>query len=408
MNKSEYPDQPWMWRDDWAKSSIRDSNRSKTIGLWIFAILWNAISFPMAWHMRTEISREDFTMVFLYLFPLIGIFIFIAAVVQTVRSLRFGTSVCHLERVPIVPGRAFRGDVEVKTDVVPADGYRLRIMLVRITTPRTGRKRSSTERLVWDSEIFVDSGTTLRSPMGTRIPFHFATPPDSHPTDETDLYDRHVWRMNVSADLPGVDYAAQFELPVFQTGERADGSEFAAFEERHRAQARRHRIAPNSGVEITPLPAGGEEFRIRAAKSTAAVIGNLTFLVALNAAVVASIRFHGPWLLSAVLVAIDVLFLLAAVNYFFGQSTVEVGRNGLRVRKSWLGYAPEPESYEEPAIDSVEGTTAGAEGKAFGVTLKLRDGNKKILATSLRDRESADAVAARMMTALGRAGRVDS
>ena len=198
--KAEYPDKPWMWRDDWANSAIRDSNKLATIGLWVFTVIWNALSFPIAWFARPQISGEKLMVLIVYAFPLAGVILLLTAIYRTLRSAKFGTSLCHLERVPIVPGRMFRGDIEMKTDVAPANGYRLRVLSIRSVTTRTGKNRSTSERLLWDSEIVVDSTAAMRSPMGTRVPFQFATPPDSHPTDDQDFYDRYLWRLTASAE----------------------------------------------------------------------------------------------------------------------------------------------------------------------------------------------------------------
>ena len=400
--QAEHPDQPWMWREDWATSAIRDSSKATTIGLWVFTLFWNAIAFPVAWIARPQMSGEPAALI-VYLFPLVGIILLISAVYQTLRSAKFGTSICHLERVPIAPGRMFRGDIELKTDVAPADGYRLRILLINAVTNRTGKKRSTTERLIWDSEIVVDSTAAMRSPMGTRIPFQFATPPDSHPTDDQDFYNRYLWRLSASAELPGVDYAAQFDLPVFQTGQKADGSEFEAFEQRHRVEAARHPVRPASGVEITKLTGGGEQFRIHAKLTFGQAFRSLLFPAVWNAAIVAMIHFQAPWGFPAVFIAIDLLLLVASVDYFLGRSTVEVDGSGVRVRKQWLGMGANEKSYAPDAIAAIDGTSAGANSKSFGVTLKLRDGDTRLLGANLPDRESADSVAAKMMADLGRA-----
>ncbi|HSP15915.1 MAG TPA: hypothetical protein VLV78_14310 [Thermoanaerobaculia bacterium] len=401
--KAANPDKPWMWREDWANRAIRDSTKGKMIGLWIFAIVWNALSFPIAWMMKPEVSRENLMPLLIFLFPAVGVILLISAIYQTMRSARFGTSICHLDRVPIVPGRMFRGDLELKTDAVPAAGYRLRIASINSVTTRSGKNRSTTEHLLWDSEIVVDASAAMRSPMGTRVPFQFATPPDSQPTDDADTYNRFLWRFTASAELPGVDYGAQFDLPVFRAGEAVDGSEFAAFQERHRVEAARQPVATTSGVEIKRLPGGGEEFQIRASKTIGGVIGGLVLLLVWNAAIAAMIHFGAPWGIPLVFIVIDLLLIVSAIDYFFGRSTIEVDASGVRVRKQWLGMGSRETSYETASIKSIDGTTAGVNSLSFGVTLELQDGSKKLLGTNLPSRESADTVAAKMMADLGRA-----
>src|SRR5450755_2281075 len=70
--KAEYPDKPWMWREDWAKSAIRDSSRATTIGLWVFTLIWNAIAIPVTLNARPGISENPLALI-LYIFPLVGV-----------------------------------------------------------------------------------------------------------------------------------------------------------------------------------------------------------------------------------------------------------------------------------------------------------------------------------------------
>ena len=238
--------------------------------------------------------------------------------------------------------------------------------------------------------------------MGTRVPFVFVTPPDAHTTDESDQYERFFWKLTASAEFPGVDYAAQFQIPVFQTGEEVDGSEFAAFEQRHRAEAARHTVGASSGVAIAALPGGGEEFRIHARKTIGGTIKSLLALAIWNAAIVAMIYFEAPWIFSAVFIAIDLVLILASVDYFLGRSTIAVDANGVRVRRQWLG-AGSTKTYEASTITSIDGMTTSETSASFGVTLKLSDGSTQSLAAYLPDRESANVVAAKMMADLGRA-----
>ena len=401
--KAQYPDQPWMWREDWANRAIRDSNKGAAIGIWLFAIVWNAISFPIAWKVTPELSRDNLMPLFVYLFPLVGVILLITAIYLTFRAAKFGTSLCHLDRIPVVPGRAFRGDIEVKTDGTPANGYRLRLALINAVTSGSGKNRSTHENLLWDTETLVESSALMRSPMGTRVPFQFAIPPDSHPCDDTVSDNRFFWRLTAAADLPGVDYNAQFELPVYATGEVVDGSEFAAFEQRHRSQALRQQVAPTTGVEITRLPAGGEQFRIHAKKTVGGVIGGLLFLAIWNGAIAAMIHFGAPWGVPFVFILLDLLFIASMIDYFFGRSTIEVDATGVRVRKQWLGWSPGIRTYEPASVVSIDGVSIGANSKYYGITLKLNDARDVSLGSNIPDRESADAVAAKMMADLGRA-----
>ena len=51
------------------------------------------------------------------------------------------------------------------------------------------------------------------------IPVLFQIPYECRPTDERDLDNMLIWRLEVTAKTPGIDYRAEFEVPVFKTSE---------------------------------------------------------------------------------------------------------------------------------------------------------------------------------------------
>jgi hypothetical protein len=64
----------------------------------------------------------------------------------------------------------------------------------------------------------------------THIPVAFRLPADAQACDDTDSNNRVLWRLRLSATVPGVDYVSQFEVPVFRTP--ASDQPLSAAEER--------------------------------------------------------------------------------------------------------------------------------------------------------------------------------
>jgi hypothetical protein len=399
--KQQFPDQPWMWRDDWAAGHIKEYGGAQTIAIWVFAIIWNAISWPVAMIIRPEIEKGNKVVLFALLFPLVGIFLFIAAIRQTIQRMKFGKSICHIDSIPIKPGHRFRGELELRTDLSPQSGYRFQLTNIRAVTSGSGKNRSTHESTLWEDERIVDPSGAMRSPVGTRVPFELIVPPDAQTTDATDSNDRYYWRLSASADLPGVDYEATFELPVFSTGEPVDVHEFAAYQQSHRVEAAHHELPQDCGVVATPLATGGEEFRLAAKKTFSGVLGSLFFLGAWNAAIWAMIHFHVPWGIPAVFGALDLIFIFGTIDYLFGRSTIEADRAGIRVRRTRLGFGS-TRTFEEPRIESIDVLGQSGGGGTFTVTLKLKDGGKPFIANYLTTRGTADVLAAKMWTALGK------
>ena len=55
--KALHPDQPWLWREDWAAGRVKWSGGQSAVISWVFAVFWNVISIiitvvivPQEWH----------------------------------------------------------------------------------------------------------------------------------------------------------------------------------------------------------------------------------------------------------------------------------------------------------------------------------------------------------------------
>src|SRR6185436_45729 len=95
------------------------------------------------------------------------------------------------------------------------------------------------------------------SPDGMRVPFSFEIPAEAPSSDLSAPADKVLWQLAVSAELPGIDYKATFELPVFATADN-----FAAHHVARQEEAVRRELSEASRVTATPLPSGGIELRI--------------------------------------------------------------------------------------------------------------------------------------------------
>src|SRR5438477_451554 len=124
------PMQPWLWRDDWAARRVAEANPRGRAALLIFALMWNAITIPIA--------------------------------------------------VLVAP-----------------------------------------------------------SPVGMRVPFAFDLPADAPSSDLSKPNDLVLWQLAVAAEMPGIDYKAAFELPVFVTA-----GEAAAHHAARRQEAARRELSP--------------------------------------------------------------------------------------------------------------------------------------------------------------------
>ena len=210
--------EPWLARPDWASGRIRCSSRKGMIGGWVFAGFWNLVTAPTMFFLPEEVLEKGNNLALLGLvFPLVGVGLLIAAARTTLRWRRYGTSVLEMTRVPGVMGGRLEGRIQTGLRHGTAAAVRLSLTCVNRIRRGSGSDRSTQERILWQEESGVAPGSLGAGPSGATIPVSFVIPFDCRATDHTQHGDTIHWLLGARADLPGVDFEARFEVPVFRT-----------------------------------------------------------------------------------------------------------------------------------------------------------------------------------------------
>jgi hypothetical protein len=399
--KARNPAAPWLWRPDWAAGRVDDSSRA-TVGLaWIFAALWNLISVPSAvLALRSSAWREKPAVLLILLFPAVGVGILVWAIRATLRYRRFGVSLLDLSTRPGVVGHSLAGTVRATTTLRPADGFQVALRCIRRVT--TGaRDRSTTETILWEEERRV-TGQVARDAtgMGTMIPVAFAIPPDAQACDESDSDNRILWRLEVSAGVPGIDYVASFEVPVFRTelSEQPPTASDAALAAS--VAVDNYRQPADSRIEVTTGRRGTEIF-FPAARNPGAASG-ISFFLALWCGVIwALIHFHAPLLFPIVFAGFGVLLLVGAMELWLRVSRVVAGDGSLTVASGYI-IAGGERALPASAIQNVTTRIGMQSGTRpyYDIVVTTRDGKKVIAGRSVRDKREAEWLAATIRQAI--------
>ncbi len=108
--------------------------------------------------------------------------------------------------------------VRAPSSIQAAQGFDVTLTCVRRVTHGGGKQRSTSESVLWQDVQRVQ-GQPFRAParMETHIPVAFRISGDAPSTDDSNSANRVVWRLQVSADVPGVNYESCFDVPVFRT-----------------------------------------------------------------------------------------------------------------------------------------------------------------------------------------------
>jgi hypothetical protein len=402
--RTSNPETPWHWRPDWVAGVIKESRAGQALFLWPFAIFWNAVSLPVWFLISRELVKQNRAVLITLLFPIIGVGLIAAAIYVTARRAKFGASTCTIDRIPLQPGTTFHGEVRLRSRQRPEAGFSFVLTSIRAITTGSGKSRSTRENVLWQETRVVSSSTAAPSPDGMRVPFSFELPPDAESTDERQTDNRVLWRLEVSAELPGVDYYAIFELPVFRTGHDAElEAKVATYRLAHREEFVRRELPPDSQVTIEPLPSGGFEFRIRPRRDFGSIAGSMLFLIIWCGAIALMLNLGAPILFPIFFALFALLILVGMIDAFFGRSVITAERAGLVIRRSWLGYA-RATNIAPSDIESIVIKPIGSGTKpVYDVEVRLKTQPvAKTLGCYLKEKDDAEIVAARMWRAVGR------
>jgi hypothetical protein len=404
--KERHPDSPWLWRRDWASGRIEDGGRATMWVAWVFAGLWNLISLPAGILGVREALEKGNTKAFVaLLFPVVGIGLLIWAARATARFRRYGVSVLEMEATPAPLGRGLTGVVRTMSALAVPEGFRVVLSCIRRVTRGSGKNRSTSESILWQEERTV-SGRASRGPAGmtTTIPIAFALPADGQPSDGSNPRDCVVWRLEVSASVAGVDYAASFEVPVFRT---AASAETISPEEQSRlrdpARAADYRQPPGSRIRVS-TNRRGTEIAFPAARNLAAAVGVSLFFVIWGLAIGLMIHVGAPLIFPIVFGLFQLILLYMGLELWLGVTVVMVDSGAVTVAS---GYVAPFRERRYPAAEISEVTTRigmQAGGRPYyDLTLVRSDGRRVTAASSIRDKREAEWLVGVVKEGLGKA-----
>jgi hypothetical protein len=390
--QASHPESPWLWRADWASGHITDSSRSTMIGAWLFATLWNLIGWPTGFLSARAALKEGKPAAFLgLLFPLVGVGLVVRAIRATLRHRRYGVSRLELATVPGIIGRSLIGMVRAPSSIHAAQGFDVTLTCVRRVTHGGGKQRSTSESVLWQDVQRVQ-GQPYRAParMETHIPVAFRVSGDAPSSADSDSANRIVWRLQVSAELPGVNYESRFDVPVFRT----PASEQPLSPEETRltepADPAGYQQPADSRILVTATMRG-TEILFPAARNLGAAVSLTAFLVLWLGGLGLQIYFGAPLIFPIVTALFAVLFLIVVLDLWLQVSRVTVHAGAV----SWAtGYIVPGREHTITASDIADVTSAiGMQAGSrvyYDVVIVRKVGKKAKVGHSVRDKREAE------------------
>jgi hypothetical protein len=403
---SAHPDEPWLWKKSWAEGRIRGSAQG-LVGPLLFGVVWPLICIPM-WYIvyRGELGGKGSPILWIAgAFSAMSVVLVAWAIVSLLRWRKYGRSVFEMASVPGVIGGQLAGVVRAPVKIDAIDAFRVKLSCIHCVQ-RSGSDHIS-RNLLWQAEHLVARDLLERDTHRSGIPVLFQIPYDCRPTDNEDPKSAVYWNLEATANTPGLDFHAEFEVPVFKTPQSDPhfvvDSDLAS---KYIAAEDPQRDLRDAGVVKTPSPTGdGYQFVFPMARQPGTAVactlaGALLFLPCL----ITYLEFGWGILFFAVLFPIFGLLLLwSALDLWFYRCVVDASRLGLRVAGGLFGGRVEHWIDRADIVKIDVTSNMKSEKMAYYDVIVVRRGGKKITAAKrLPGRRLTDSVIRQIEQAMGK------
>jgi hypothetical protein len=403
--RARHPEQPWLWRPDWASGSIADSGRATLWTAWVMAVLWNLVGLPSGYLGIQAAAQQNNPAAYIALvFPAIGAGLLVWAVRATLRYRKYQVSRFELSTIPAVVGHSLSGTVRVNTRIDSPESFVAALSCVRRVTTGSGKSRSTTETVLWQDEEPV-AGSISRGAGGweTRVPVAFRVPPDAEPCRLGNPNDQTLWRLSLRASVPGIDYASSFEVPVFRTDATSSPPTQAETQlaERESQEIQNYHQPVSSRIRVSRYQQDVVVL-FPPARNLGAAIGATLFAVVWGSAAGALIHYKAQLVFPIVFGLTELLIIWIALRIWLGVSRV-TARPGTLLLASGLGYPYRQRTLPASAIADVTVAIGMQAGSVpyYDLVVRQKDGTKVTAGSSVRDKREAEWLAVTIKNALG-------
>jgi len=407
------PSSPWLWRTDWASRKSESQNKKTEITAWMVCIFCNLVMIPVAVTLVPQLARRNDPRVFLIVgFCSIGVILFVVALRASLRHRRFGNTYFEFDSLPFSPGARLAGKIHLKLDADAAHGIDLRLTCVRKMITGSGNSRSTVQTVLWQTEQNVSSGAMGMDPFSRTIPVDFAIPSNAYVTDHDNSSDQVLWLLHAQADIPGIDYSDDFELPVFRSSFSAEQvpanspSEASVFAGGTSDDSNAVPVsAPAHPKAIISAQDGGTEFYFPAFRTPSRALFLLIFTVIWTGVVYFLFHSKAPWFFPIIFGLMDIFVILGLFHVAMGTARIRVGNGAIVSTTRVLGVGS-TKQFLFSEVDAIVAVTSGQQGgtqgnSMYAIRLRTKNGRRVTLADEISSRQEARWIVSQIETLAG-------
>ena len=325
--RTESPDRPWLWREDWAAGRIAASGGVLPMVLVGGAVLCFGASAPIIYVIPRELARHNAAILIILLFPFAGFVMLVQAVRAAARWRVVRGAAFEMDSVPGQIGGTLAGRIVLPAGVIPNGEFTLVLRCVNRVTTNSGNSSSTWEHVLWTDERVALSD-------GAAIPVAFYIAADMPSSDFRNVRNEIIWRMSATGPTAAGKFDALFEVPAFKVAETADQerkAEEVRAEEHRQLETYVHPAASRIALRLTP--GGATEVYFPPLRNPGAALATVVFtaiwsaiLWFIHAAHTPRMFLYGWGFFDAILVLI-LLSMVAAVRVRVGMDEITIDKS---------------------------------------------------------------------------------
>lgn len=326
----EFRAAPWLANNDWQSASIRSSSKAAMWTAWIFAIVWCAISAPLPYIVYEEVlEKQNHLALVALVFPVVGLGLIAWAIKRTLEWRRFGATPVLLDPFPGSIGGHVGGTIETRLPYASGNRFVVTLTNLESRVSGSGKNRTRSENAEWQDEQVA---TARPGTLGTRLVFRFDVPDGLEPADAVRSGDRYnIWRLNISAELPGADLDRDFDIPVYPTAEQSRSISDSDIAGARAERDTRGDAAAREAVRIS-YDGLGKKLVYPMGQHVGSSLTGLVFGAIFTGAGVWLWREEGVWLMGLVFAFVGGLIGLGSLYMLF--KSLDVRQSGDRIRST--------------------------------------------------------------------------
>ncbi len=392
VGATDHPDsssKPWLAQQEWASPLVSCNAKGSHWFIWGIALIWNLISLPATLAVPAQWAEGNKLILIALMFPLAGLYLLYWAIKSTLSWRRFGQLQLTLDPYPGSLGGQVGGRLNVPIVYNPQQRFPVSLQCVRRYVTGSGKSRSSHESIVWQNNGLAHSEAVTG---GTRLSICFDVPTDL-PVSETYSDDYRFWRLELNADLPGVDLHRQFEIPVFATGEQSRAALPLSTSHPQLNDEREANIEAVANIQQIP---GGVRMHypmLHGAGNN--LVGLVCGLFFAGAGMLMHFEADAPAVIVWAFTLIGGLITFICLKWLFTSLHVQLDHKGLICERYWLGMPVGRDQIPRADIQKlyIDVSSRSQSAKGYQEICKIialtRSGKKILIAMNLKGRDTA-------------------